>query len=116
MNFLKVHGGVTLCALLLSEVFYAAIAETIGLQPVADTTLVEAAPDNNLGGVTFVNAGKAGANGARNRGLYRFDFSSLPPNSKIKSAVVTLEVTTEPNGGGESSIFELHRMLRSWGE
>ena len=91
-------------------------AATVVLQPVADTTLVEVAPDNNMGGAAFVNAGTAGNNGLRNRGLYKFGFSFIPPNSKIKSAAVTLEVTAEPGSGGVSSSFALHRMLKSWGE
>lgn len=92
-------------------------AATILLQPVADTTLTEYAPNNNLGGTTFVTAGTTGVNagGARTRGLYRFDFSSIPANSKITSVSFTLEVTWEP-GNPESSSFALHRMLRSWGE
>ena len=101
---------------LVSVIFHRAFAATILLQPVADTTLIEFAPTNNLGGSTFVNAGTAGQIGARNRGLYKFDFRSIPPNSKIKSAAVTLEVVQEPGSGGISSMFDLHRLLKSWGE
>ena len=53
-------------------------AETISLQPIADTTLIEAAPDNNLSGSTFFNVGTAG-NGKRNRGLILFDVTSAIP-------------------------------------
>ncbi len=95
---------------------FSGIAETIRIQPIADTTLAEVAPNNNLGGTAFVNAGTAGVNasGARNRGLYRFDFSPIPASSKIKSALVKLEVIRA--GSGTSSSFALHRMLRTWGE
>jgi hypothetical protein len=41
-------------------------AETIALNPVADTTLIEIASEANLGGAGFFNAGTAG-NGFRNR-------------------------------------------------
>ena len=100
--------------LALSKI-HGVFAATVVLQPVADTTLIEAAPTNNLGGSTFVNAGTSGI-GTRNRGLYKFDFSSIPPYSKIKSAAVTLEVLYEPNAGGVSSMFGLYRLLKSWGE
>ena len=91
-------------------------AATIFLQPVADTTLIESVPNNNMGGTPFVNAGTAGSNGARNRGLFKFDFRSIPPGAKIKSASLKLEVTGVPGAGAESSSFALHRMLKNWGE
>src|SRR5213075_1038028 len=53
-------------------------AETVSLQPIADTTLFQVAPGNNLGGAGFFNAGTAG-NGNRNRALLRFDFSGSIP-------------------------------------
>lgn len=95
----------------------AGYAETIILQPVADTTLIEYSPDNNHGGTDFFNAGTTGgiANGARNRGLIRFDFSSIPAHLKIKSVSMTLEVTRAPAGAGGAP-FALHRMLKNWGE
>ena len=116
MNHVRIHRAVLLFIFLVSVIFNRAFAATILLQPVADTTLIEFAPTNNMGGSTFVNAGTAGQNGARNRGLYKFNFSSIPPYSKIKSADVTLEVVQEPSAGGVSSMFDLHRLLKSWGE
>lgn len=96
---------------------FEANSATIKLQPIADTSLAEVSPDNNLGGTAFVNAGTAGVNasGARNRGLFQFDFGSIPANSRITSASLQLEVVFQP-GNPESSSFALHRMLRSWGE
>jgi len=91
-------------------------AATILLQPVADTTLVEIAPDNNMGATLFVNAGTAGSAGLRNRGLFKFDFTAIPAHSKIVSAAITLEVTKAPDSGGQSSSFALHRVLHAWGE
>ena len=116
MNFAGIR-RFFLSATLIIVISRSTIAATILLQPVSDTTLTEFAPNNNLGGTAFVNAGSSGvnANGARNRALYRFDFSSIPANSKIKSAAVTLEVAFAP-GAAQSSSFALHRMLRSWGE
>src|ERR1051325_6247680 len=60
-------------------------AESISLQPIADTTLIESAPGDNLSGATFFNAGTA-ASGKRNRGLVLFDISSIPDGSTITSA------------------------------
>jgi hypothetical protein len=116
MNFLKFRRLLLLPVLACSGIFSSAFGARVQLQPVADTTLIEVAPDNNMGGTEFVNAGTAGANGARNRALYKFDFSSIPRGSSIKSAVVTLEVSREPGMGAQSSSFALHRFLRSWGE
>lgn len=84
--------------------------------PVADTTLFEVAPDNNLGGANFFNAGTAG-NGNRNRALLRFDFSeSLPLGAMITSAELTLEIVRQPRDGAANSVFGLRRTLQAWGE
>ena len=91
-------------------------AATVVLQPVADTTLIETAPNNNMGGTGFVNAGTAGSSGGRNRGLFKFDLSSIPRNSKITSATLHLGVIQSPDTGAQSSLFTLRRMLRNWGE
>lgn len=94
----------------------AARADIVSLVPVADTTLIEAYPDNNMGAHYFFNAG-SNLHGARNRGLLRFDVAGgIPAGSTIKSAQLLLKVvgipTDEPQGGN----FRLHRMLRSWEE
>jgi len=47
-------------------------ADSAVLTSVADTTLIETAPDYNLGGALIVNAGTT-QNFTRNRGLFRFD-------------------------------------------
>jgi hypothetical protein len=90
-------------------------AETISLQPVADTTLLEVAPDNNLGGADFLNAGTSG-NGSRNRALMRFDLSSIPAGSLITSATLSMDVVHQPSTGMAVSFFDLHRVLQPWGE
>ena len=91
-------------------------AETISLQPVADTTLFQIAPNNNLGGAGFFNAGTAG-NGNRNRALLRFDISgSIPAGSIITSASVSMDVVRQPSSGMEISFFDLMRVLQPWGE
>ncbi len=89
---------------------------TISLQPVADATLIELAPDNNLGGADFFNAGTAG-NGHRNRALLFFNPSEMvPAGAVITSAQLSLSVVRQPNSGLQNSIFSLRRALQSWGE
>lgn len=83
--------------------------------PVADTCLIEIAPDNNMGGQNYFNAG-SNMQALRNRGLLRFDLSQIPPGSVINSATLTLSVVGVPTDGPAGSIFDLHRMLKPWGE
>jgi len=91
-------------------------AETVSLQPIADTTLFEVAPGNNLGGAFFLNAGTAG-NGFRNRALLRFDVSgSIPAGSIITGATLTMDIVRQPTTGMEISLFDLRRIFQPWGE
>jgi hypothetical protein len=91
-------------------------AETVYLTPSADTALLEAFPANNFGGQIYFNSGTT-QNNTKNRGLLKFDIAGqLPPNAKIKSASLTLEVTRAPSDGDNPNTFELRRMLRDWGE
>lgn len=91
-------------------------AETVSLQPVADTSLFEVAPANNLGGALFLNAGTAG-NGNRNRALLRFDVNgSIPAGSIITGATLTMDIVRQPSTGMEISFFDLRRVLQPWGE
>lgn len=96
---------------------HAVPAATVTLIPVADTSLLEVAPNNNLGGYSGVNAGVT-QEFKRTRALFRFDFSPLPPGSIALSATLELHVTREPGVGEPSNnnAFSLHRMLRPWGE
>ncbi|MEW6159224.1 MAG: hypothetical protein AB1813_17500, partial [Verrucomicrobiota bacterium] len=91
-------------------------AETVTLMPVADATLIETVPDNNLGGAPFVNAGTT-QNGPRNRGLFRFAIAdAVPRGASIQSARLILEVTRQPVDGFAEALFHLKRVLRPWGE
>jgi hypothetical protein len=91
-------------------------AEFAILIPVADTTLIETEPGNNLGGAAIVNSGTT-QNFTRNRGLFRFDFTDqIPPGSRITIADFVVEVTGEPKEEQRSSSFGLHRVLKPWGE
>jgi len=91
-------------------------ADLLYLNPSADTSLLENFPDNNFGGQAWFNSGTT-QNGPRNRGLVRFDpASQIPAGSIINSVSLQLEVVRQPVDGDAPSTFELHRMLRDWGE
>jgi hypothetical protein len=86
------------------------------LTSVADTTLIETEPGNNLGGAVIVNSGTT-QNFTRNRGLFRFDISDqIPPGSRITKVDFVVEVTGQPKEEQRSSSFGLHRVLKPWGE
>lgn len=92
-------------------------ADSVTLTPVADTSLFESIPDNNLGAQSFLEAGVIEPSGAlkRLRGLVRFDLSQIPTNAVISNA--TLRVTVVLNNTNTSPEFlELHRMLQPWTE
>jgi len=92
-------------------------AATAIFNPVADTTLIEIAPANNLGGFAGMHAGTTQSM-KKNRALFRFDLSALPASTVVFSATVQLAVTREPGPGEPSnnSAFGLHRLLTTWGE
>ena len=83
------------------------------LNPLADTSLLETLPDNNLGGLTDVPVGTTPM--GRSRGLFKFDLTSLPANATILSVTVTLTVTKLPSPA-VGSVFALNRVLVDWGE
>ena len=86
------------------------------LTPVADTTLIQTTPDNNMGGQPFFNAGTT-QNLTKNRGLFRFDLAGqIPARARIKRVAVQLSVTRQPSDGFAPSAFGLHRLLQPWGE
>src|SRR6266511_653761 len=112
MNVLA--GGVG--ALLFSNlgVLFAA-AESITLTPIADTSLFENSPLNNLGAVQSLGAG----NTARDepiRALVKFDVpAAVPAGATITGASLHLTVVRVA-AGVKPAEFELHRMLVDWGE
>jgi hypothetical protein len=47
----------------------------------------------------------------------RFDIAAaLPAGATINSVTLTLNVTRTPSGGGVNSLFDINRVLVSWGE
>jgi hypothetical protein len=108
--------SVSWLALLFFASLEAGLSETVVLLPIADTTLIETVPTNNLGGAPFVNSG-ATQNRPRTRGLFKFDpASQIPARSKIKTVSLAVYVTLQPRDGFEPSCFDLHRVLQPWGE
>src|SRR5437762_13461585 len=59
-------------------------AVDLTLSPVADTTLFQAFPNNNLGGEPTLISG-ATASGQAARALLKFDLSAVPPNATAQS-------------------------------
>src|SRR5437879_1976221 len=51
-------------------------ADTITLAPIADTSLFEEVPDNNLGGLTHIPAGTTVLS-KRSRALFKFDLTQI---------------------------------------
>ncbi len=102
--------------LFLSELCLEPQAASVILTPVADTTLFETIPNNNMGAVPSMAAGITGT-GLGSRALLQFDLASaIPSNAVITSARLSVRVVRTPLGGGENSDFALHRMLQSWVE
>ena len=91
-------------------------AASVALRPVADTSLMEVAPNNNNGGQAWFLAGTT-QNYTRTRGLFYFDLTAdVPTGSLIESVSLQLEVTRQPSDGFNPAPFGLHRLLRPWGE
>src|SRR5204863_5425272 len=68
-------------------------ADTVTVNPVADTTLFEAAPNNNLGSEPTLISGTT-ASQHTNRALIKFDIAgSIPANATIQSVSLALTVT-----------------------
>ncbi len=103
-----------LCAF-CCEFSFIAGAETIQLNPVADTTLLEEFSDNNMGGHTHLAAGLTRTGNSR-RALLRFDLEGqIPADAAILSAELTLDVTLAGNTNN-GAMFELLRVLKDWEE
>jgi hypothetical protein len=88
-------------------------ADTVIFKPSADTTLHEESPGNNLG--RSVPMAGTTAHTTRNRALFRFDLSSLPPAAVVSSATLKFKVVRTPSPSTASN-FDVRRVLKSWGE
>jgi hypothetical protein len=93
----------------------AALGESISLTASADTSLFEAYPDDNFGGVISLAAGMT-AHSNVTRALIKFNLAGqIPTNAVITSARLRLQIVKQPLGP-QPSTFSLHRVLRDWGE
>ena len=85
---------------------------------VADTSIYQNHPDDNLGGTTLVSG--TNQQFSNSRALFRFDLSALPANAVVTSVQVALYVTRQPDpdqhGGPVNSDFSLYRALQNWTE
>lgn len=96
-------------------VFQIPAAEIVTLRPVADTSLFEFTPDDNMGGAALA-AGRIDRDAGRARALIKFDpAASIPAGARIDSVRFTIRVTKVPPSPVNST-FSLHKVLRSWGE
>src|SRR6516165_494209 len=78
--------------------FAAVWADTTNLTPVADTSLFQLDPNNNLGGLTSVPAGTI-RTGQRSRALFKFDLTQIPSSATITSADLMVQVIIVPPSG-----------------
>ena len=90
-------------------------ASTVTLVPIADTSIFEKAPDNNLGATQSFAAGNT-ATPDPARALIRFDLSTaLPAGARVSGVSLRLPVVRTARFP-EPATFALHRLLVDWGE
>lgn len=90
--------------------------DSVTLIPIADTTIMETAPSNNNGGLAWFTSG-GNHYAVRSRALIKFDIAgNIPAHSQITAASLELTVTKTPGDGYAVGYFDLHRLLRNWGE
>jgi hypothetical protein len=93
-----------------------AFSAATNLPPMADTMIMAIAPDNSAGALAWFTAG-GNHYGVPSRGLLRFDVAgAIPRGSRITAASLSLAVVKVPGDGYDVSYFDLHRLLRGWGE
>lgn len=108
-------GWTRICALLLGGLPLLHGA-SVTLYPVADASLAQAFPSNNLGAQLFLTAGTTQTY-LTNRALLRFDpAAQIPAGSKIISAQLVVVVTAQPSDGYTPTGFGLYRMRTNWVE
>ena len=89
-------------------------ADTITLNPVADTSLFEANPSNNLGHCDLI-AGTT-REGFKSRALLKFDVAgAIPSNAVINGVILTLKEIKQPSAP-KGSAFDLRRLSVGWTE
>jgi hypothetical protein len=90
---------------------HAQTGTTVTLHPALDTS-IHSSGFNPRGDATIL-AGKRRSIGILDRGLLRFDLSTLPTNATIESATLHLRIVQVPIDAVFAP-FELHRALKAW--
>lgn len=84
--------------------------------PSADTSMLEAFPDNNAGTAALFSGG-IGGDFPRTRALMQFSTEDIPADAVLTSATLGLTVyELVDDGTAHSPTFDLHRVLRPWRE
>lgn len=103
---------------LLLALANATFADTVSLLPPKDNTLYEDSTGQLSDGQgIYFYVGKTGSNAGfkLRRAVIGFDLSSIPANSTVTGATLTLfESRSSPNSS--TTNVALHKMLRDWGE
>ena len=91
-------------------------ADSVTLAPVADTFISEhfAGPNGSSADLVMGTQGPA-VGGAHNRGLVKFNLTSIPTNAFIDSVSLRVNVNKVASGG-EGSLFHLHTVKVPWTE
>lgn len=87
------------------------LTNSVVLTPVTDTSIFSSG--TNPQGAESILAGTR-RNGINDRGLLRFDLSSIPTTAAIQSANLRLTITKVPRSPANSN-FSLYRMFKFWG-
>jgi hypothetical protein len=92
-------------------------AETLSFAVAADTGIREFSPTIAFGGNQVVIAGTTGplSGSTHNRGLFRFDLSTIPSQAVISDVRVTFGVVRVPPSQVDAD-FGLYPILQSWAE
>ena len=109
------YGRITLfaCAMIFLAAGNNLLADSTNLFPVADTTLRSSDPDSSYGGVSALPVGVSKPGSSYNRGLFKFDLTSLPTNAIISAVTVTFVVASDPT---PAASFDLNLMYTEWSE
>lgn len=86
-------------------------ANMVASRPTLDTS-IHSVGGNPRGVLTILSGTRR--NGIHDRGLLRFDLSSIPTNAIIENAGLRLKLVMAPRFSAEST-FYLHRLFKPWG-
>ncbi len=88
-------------------------AQTINLQPVADTYLRSSTPTNNAGSSSTILVGVSQSGSVVNHGLFRFSLADIPADAIITEATLRL---ISIGGLQRAANHDLYRLLVNWNE